>query len=81
MRKNKIFIGVIGAGDCSEDVYKLAEQETGRRFRSWILWTGKSRKKIEIGSDYVAFGGTNEASPGILSYQKLLIRRWLTCIG
>jgi uncharacterized protein (TIGR00725 family) len=26
MRKKKIFIGVIGAGDCSEDVYKLAEQ-------------------------------------------------------
>ena len=26
MQKNKIFIGVIGAGDCSEDVYKLAEQ-------------------------------------------------------
>ncbi|MCK4384622.1 MAG: TIGR00725 family protein [candidate division Zixibacteria bacterium] len=26
MVENKIFIGVIGAGDCSEDVYKLAEQ-------------------------------------------------------
>jgi uncharacterized protein (TIGR00725 family) len=26
MVKNKIFIGVIGAGDCSQDVYKLAEQ-------------------------------------------------------
>jgi uncharacterized protein (TIGR00725 family) len=26
MVKNKIFIGVIGAGDCSEDVYELAEQ-------------------------------------------------------
>jgi uncharacterized protein (TIGR00725 family) len=26
MVKNKTYIGVIGAGDCSEDVYKLAEQ-------------------------------------------------------
>jgi hypothetical protein len=31
MQKNKIFIGVIGAGDCSEDVYKLTEQETKNR--------------------------------------------------
>ncbi len=30
MVKNKIFIGVIGAGDCSGDVYKLAE-EIGER--------------------------------------------------
>ena len=30
MQKEKIFIGVIGAGDCSEDVYKLAE-EVGER--------------------------------------------------
>jgi hypothetical protein len=34
----RIFIGVIGAGDCSGDVYKLTEQETGRR-------AGKSRKE------------------------------------
>jgi uncharacterized protein (TIGR00725 family) len=26
MVKNKIFIGVIGGGDCSDEVYKLAEQ-------------------------------------------------------
>lgn len=26
MRKERVFIGIIGAGDCSEDVYKLAEQ-------------------------------------------------------
>ncbi len=26
MQKSKIFIGVIGAGDCSDEVYKLAEQ-------------------------------------------------------
>ncbi|MFQ6002242.1 MAG: TIGR00725 family protein [Candidatus Zixiibacteriota bacterium] len=26
MQKDKIFIGVIGSGDCSEDVYRLAEQ-------------------------------------------------------
>jgi len=30
MRENKIFIGVIGAGDCSDDVCKLAE-EVGER--------------------------------------------------
>jgi hypothetical protein len=30
MVKNKIYIGVIGAGDCSGDVYKLAE-EVGER--------------------------------------------------
>jgi len=30
MHKSKIFIGVIGAGDCSKDVYKLAE-EVGER--------------------------------------------------
>jgi len=30
MRKKKIFIGVIGAGDCSDDVYELAE-EVGER--------------------------------------------------
>ncbi|MFH1335007.1 MAG: TIGR00725 family protein [Candidatus Zixiibacteriota bacterium] len=30
MRKSKIFIGVIGGGDCSEEVYKLAE-EVGER--------------------------------------------------
>ena len=30
MQKNKIIIGVIGAGDCSEDVRKLAE-EVGER--------------------------------------------------
>lgn len=30
MQKEKIFMGVIGAGDCSEDVYKLAE-EVGER--------------------------------------------------
>jgi uncharacterized protein (TIGR00725 family) len=30
MQKNKIYIGVIGAGDCSEDVYKLGE-EAGER--------------------------------------------------
>ncbi len=30
MQKNKIFIGVIGAGDCSDDIGKLAE-EVGER--------------------------------------------------
>jgi uncharacterized protein (TIGR00725 family) len=30
MVKNKIFIGVIGGGDCSDEVYKLAEQVGGR---------------------------------------------------
>ncbi len=30
MQKSKIFIGVIGAGDCSEDICKLAE-EVGER--------------------------------------------------
>lgn len=30
MQKNRIFIGVIGAGECSDDVYKLAE-EVGER--------------------------------------------------
>ncbi|HEX7401177.1 MAG TPA: TIGR00725 family protein [candidate division Zixibacteria bacterium] len=30
MRKGKIFIGVIGGGDCSDEVYKLAE-EVGER--------------------------------------------------
>ncbi len=35
MRKSKIFIGVIGAGDCSEHVCKLAEQ-VGR----WIAKAG-----------------------------------------
>jgi len=30
MRKNELFIGVIGAGDCSDEIYKLAE-EVGER--------------------------------------------------
>jgi len=51
MQKNKIFIGVIGTGDCSDDVYKLAE-EVGERIAmaGAVLVCGGLRGVMEAAS-------------------------------
>ena len=51
MQKNKIFIGVIGAGDCSDNMYKLAE-EVGERIAKAgaVLVCGGLRGVMEAAS-------------------------------